>query len=94
MAHRTPIGPFHAGILGFSEKLVIEVDGDTHAYAEERDAVRMAMIAAEGHRIIRVTNNEVMQNLDGVPASIANSLSSREREGPRSARDGWGHRQA
>lgn len=81
--HQTPLGPFFADMLCFSEKLVIEVDGDTHAVAEGYDASREDFMAREGYRTIRVTNAEVMQNLEGVIAQISFSL--REKEGARAA---------
>lgn len=81
--HQTPLGPFFADMLCFSEKLVIEVDGDTHAVAEEYDASREDFMAREGYRTIRVTNAEVMTNLEGVIAQI--SLSLRKKEVARAA---------
>ena len=45
--------------------LVIEIDGVTHDPGI--DAVRdRYMVGTTGYRILRFTNNEVMQNLDGV----------------------------
>ena len=81
--HQAPIGPYFADILCFSERLVIEVDGDTHAEQIGYDAARTATIAHEGFRVIRFTNTDVTQNLEGVVTQI--SLSLREREGARDA---------
>lgn len=86
--HQAPAGPFYADILCFSEALVIEVDGDTHAEAQERGAARTAVIAREGFRVIRFTNKDVMENTEGVLTQI--SLSLREREGAHRASDGKG----
>ena len=72
--HQTPIGPFYADILCFAEHLVIEVDGDTHADREQRDAARTAIIEDEGFRVLRYANGEVMTNLEGVLASVAMAL--------------------
>jgi len=72
--HQAPLGPFYADMLCFSEKLVIEVDGDTHAGAEGHDASRAGFMAHEGYRTIRVTNADVMQNLNGVIEQISFSL--------------------
>ena len=72
--HQAPVGPFYADILCFAEALVIEVDGDTHADCTARDASRTAIIAAEGFRVIRFTNDDVMRNLDGVLSSVAATL--------------------
>lgn len=72
--HQAPIGPFYADILCFSERLVIEVDGDTHADAGPRDDGRSTFIGREGFRVVRYANDDVMGNLDGVIADIAVAL--------------------
>ncbi|MCA1198799.1 endonuclease domain-containing protein [Sphingomonas sp. R647] len=69
--HQVPICQFYADILCFSEALVIEVDGDTHADSASRDAARTAVIASEGFRVIRFTNDDVTGNLEGVLARVA-----------------------
>lgn len=79
--HQAPLGPFFADMLCFSEKLVIELDGDTHAVADEHDASRAAFMRSERHRTIRVTKADAMQTLEGVLTQISFSL--REREGAR-----------
>ena len=76
-----PFGPFYADLLCFSEKLAIEVDGDTHATTAGHDASRSAFMRREGYTVIRFGNPDVMQNLDGVLTQIAFSL--REKEGAR-----------
>ncbi|WP_428968923.1 endonuclease domain-containing protein [Sphingomonas sp. Xoc002] len=81
--HQAPLGPFFADMLCFAEKLVIEVDGDTHAAAEGYDASREDFMAHEGYRTVRVTNADVMENLEGVMERISFSL--REKEGARAA---------
>ena len=82
--HQVPVGPFYADILCFSERLVIEVDGDTHAGREQADATRTALIEREGYCVLRVTNADVAQNLEGVLANLSFSL--REKEGAPKAR--------
>ena len=77
--HQAPLGPFYADMLCFSEKLVIEVDGDTHAGAEGSDTSRAGFMAREGYRTIRVSNTDVMTNIEGVIEHISFSL--REKEG-------------
>ncbi len=72
--HQTPIGPYYADILCFSERLVIEVDGDTHAMAMPYDTARTAFIEHEGYRVIRFANADVTQNPEGVLARLALSL--------------------
>ena len=55
-------------------KLVVEVDGDTHAHQQEYDEQRTARLEAEGFRVIRFCNDDVMRNLDGVVARIPEAL--------------------
>ena len=86
--HQSPLGPYKPDILCFSEKLVIEVDGDTHATTEKRDANRTRFIKRAGYRVLRFTNADVKSNLDGVIAQI--SLSLRERDGAAQRRKGEG----
>jgi very-short-patch-repair endonuclease len=86
--HQAPVGPFYADILCFAVKLVIEVDGDTHADRAARDASRTKIMAAAGFNVLRFANGDVMTNLDGVIDSV--SLSLREREGARRVSGGKG----
>ncbi|QXT37284.1 DUF559 domain-containing protein [Sphingomonas sanguinis] len=82
--HQAPLGPFFADMLCFAEKLVIEVDGDTHAAAEGYDASREDFMEREGYRTVRVSNADAMQNLEGVLTQISFSLG--EKEGVRAAK--------
>jgi very-short-patch-repair endonuclease len=52
------------------EGLVIEVDGDYHQYTGEEDAIRQEYLEAIGLRVMRVRNDDVMKNLEGVVAWI------------------------
>ena len=49
-------------------KLVIELDGSHHYEAEsmEKDAERTAFLEGYGLRVLRIPNNEVNTNFDGV----------------------------
>ena len=89
--HQAPVGPYFADLLCFSEKLVIEVDGGEHANTTDYDAVRTRFIESEGYRVLRFWNNDVMENLEGVIATI--SLSLWEREGAAKPRKGEGDAQ-
>ena len=65
-----------------SERLVVEVDGDTHAGREAYDAARTRALEQMGYQVIRVTNADVMTNLDGVLRHILIAL-GRDPETPR-----------
>ena len=65
--------PFIADFLCPVARLIVEVDGDTHDPAN--DARRDRILADRGYRTLRVTNADVMTNLDGVAWAIDNALS-------------------
>ncbi|CAN5416459.1 endonuclease domain-containing protein [soil metagenome] len=67
---QTWLGPFLADFYCAQDKLVIEVDGDTHAHQQEYDEQRTTWLEAEGFRVIRISNDDVMRNLDGVVETI------------------------
>ncbi len=58
-----------------SAALVIEVDGESHTHRVALDALRSATLEAEGLRVLRFTNAELIDNLPGVLATIAAALS-------------------
>ena len=76
---QVPIGPFYADFASHRAKLVIEVDGETHfgGGAEHRDALRTERMNADGYRVIRVLNSDVMSNLDGVMDYVMRVLEER-----------------
>jgi very-short-patch-repair endonuclease len=69
---QTPIGNYIVDFVCFSAKLVIELDGETHDFEERQkaDQRRDAFLAAEGFRVLRFTNEQVMSNLEGVVEAI------------------------
>ena len=68
-----PVGPYIADFVCRERRLVIEVDGGQHADSA-RDRRRDATLGAEGYRTIRVWNNEVMENIEGVLEVILSAL--------------------
>jgi very-short-patch-repair endonuclease len=65
---QVPIRHFIADFACHVAKLIIEVDGGQHT--AEGDASRSAILEAEGYRVIRFWNNEVICNPDGVWLAI------------------------
>lgn len=47
-------------------RLVIEIDGDSHAEAVQYDTERTKVLEALGLTVVRYTNNDVIQNIQGV----------------------------
>lgn len=70
-----PVGPYIADFACFAEKLIIELDGGQHASAEAYDERRARFIEAQGFRVLRFWNNDVVSNTDGVLHRIGESLS-------------------
>jgi very-short-patch-repair endonuclease len=55
-------------------KLVVELDGDSHAGQEGYDARRTLVLEAEGYQVIRFTNADVMTNMDGVLSVLSDVI--------------------
>jgi very-short-patch-repair endonuclease len=67
-----PVGPYIADFACVKARLLVEVDGETHWREEERrrDARRTAFLEREGWTILRVWNDEVYRNEQGVVETI------------------------
>lgn len=55
-------------------RLVVEVDGPVHDYTPEEDAIRQEYLESLGLRIVRFTNEQVLQEADTVINLIAEAL--------------------
>ena len=57
-------------------KLAVEIDGDSHCdvNARRRDAHRQKNIERHGIRVLRFTNIEIVESLEGVVAAIMNHV--------------------
>ncbi|HYN13221.1 MAG TPA: endonuclease domain-containing protein [Burkholderiales bacterium] len=71
-----PLGHYIADFYCASQRLVIEVDGDSHFSDEggRYDAARTANLERDGIRVMRVTNLEVMVQFEGVCQRIQDAL--------------------
>lgn len=61
-----PIGPYIVDFCCPRLNIVIELDGDTHAYKVKRDQERSEWITRQGYRIIRFTESQVSRQREGV----------------------------
>jgi very-short-patch-repair endonuclease len=64
-----PIGPFTVDFACREAKLIVELDGSQHAESA-RDLRRDAFLEQEGWTVLRIWNNEVTENPDGVVTAI------------------------
>jgi len=69
-----PIGHYIADFVCLERRLVVEADGASHDDPAGRDAARDTWLARAGYRVIRVPNDEVHRNLDGVLQTILNAI--------------------
>ena len=65
---QAPIGPYFADFLCRERKLIVEIDGGTHATEAEiaADIARETALRVLGYRIFRARNEEIYDNIDGV----------------------------
>jgi very-short-patch-repair endonuclease len=68
-----PIGPYYVDFVCRERQLVLEVDGGQHA-DNPLDRQRDRDLAERGYRILRVWNNDVLQNLEGVLLMLRSKL--------------------
>jgi very-short-patch-repair endonuclease len=71
-----PIGPFIGDFASREARLIVEVDGATHASDEESgyDRRRDAYFRASGYRVLSVGNDEVYHRLNDVLETILAAL--------------------
>jgi len=73
------LGPYIVDFVALTPRLVVEVDGDSHRFRPASDAHRDRWLAAQGYRVLRVTNHTVLTRLPDVAARIRQALAPRAR---------------
>lgn len=69
------IGRFIVDFVCNEASLVVEVDGPTHD--EAKDAQRDLLLSRAGYKVVRINNQEVYENLEGVLEFLWNELHRR-----------------
>jgi len=77
---QAPIGPYVADFACMERRLIVEVDGGQHS-ACVADALRTMALQAEGYRVLRFWNNDVLLQTPAVLEQILAAL-----DGPSSDR--------
>jgi very-short-patch-repair endonuclease len=67
---QVPLGNYVVDFLCNERKLIVELDGGQHSEQETDDAARTAWLEAQGYRVVRFWNNDVMGDLDGVLTAL------------------------
>ena len=70
-----PIGPYILDFYCHAARLVVEVDGETHADPAS-DRKRNDWLTRRGLKVLRLWNNDVLENLSGVLQAIGAEIQS------------------
>jgi valyl-tRNA synthetase/very-short-patch-repair endonuclease len=73
-----PIGNYIVDFVCFERNLIIELDGSGHAEKIEYDANRDKFLQNQGFRILRLWNNEFLENVNGIMDTIFELLKNLE----------------
>lgn len=65
-----PVGPYFADFLCRELRFIIELDGSGHVQTVDYDGRRDAYCRAQGFTVLRISNDDVMDNLEGVISHI------------------------
>ncbi len=60
------IGRFIVDFVCYEKALIVEADGGQHAIEREKDEERTRWLNAQGYRVLRFWNNEILTNIEGV----------------------------
>jgi len=67
---QAPVGSYIADFCCRSKRLIIEIDGGVHVGREEQDREREEALRGLNYRIIRFTNDQVINDLNQVVEAI------------------------
>jgi very-short-patch-repair endonuclease len=70
-----PLGPYVVDFYCHAARLVIELDGESHDLSVAADTHRTAWLKNYGVDVLRFTNRDVNENLEGVVRTIEARLS-------------------
>ena len=69
-----PIEPYFADFACLSHKLVVELDGDYHDHIQDADLDRQRELENRGWKVLRFSNDDVLEDAEAVAHSIAQTL--------------------
>jgi BirA family biotin operon repressor/biotin-[acetyl-CoA-carboxylase] ligase len=73
-SRQMPIGPYFVDFLCRELNLIIEIDGASHDHGVDYDARREDYCRSLGYQILRFSNADVMENLEGVVSHVQAAL--------------------
>ena len=73
-SRQMPVGPYFADFLCRELKLMIELDGYSHDLRPGHDAARDRWMRAQGYRVVRFANAQVMADMESVMLGIMEAV--------------------
>lgn len=75
------IGKYIPDFVCIEKKLIIELDGSQHLEQEEYDEERTKYLEAQGYKVIRFWNNDVMNRIDSVLTVVLDLINNEDKQG-------------
>lgn len=73
-----PLGRYIVDFICLQQRLVIEIDGGQHNDQQTYDDMRTTWLEAQGYRVLRFWNNDVLDYTEAVVEIIAAALGSEQ----------------
>ena len=87
-SRQMPVGPYYADFLCRELNLIIEIDGYSHEAQQAYDAKRTDDLVEHGYRVVRFTNDDVLNDVEGVVREIKQVLADMPTPNPSRKREG------
>ena len=68
------IGKYIPDFCAVQVKLIIELDGSQHLDQQQYDAERTKYLEAQGYKVIRFWNNQILNDMNGVILAITYAI--------------------
>jgi len=72
-----PMGHFIVDFVCFERRVIVEVDGGQHAEKRYYDEQRTRWLEAQGYRVLRFWNNDVLGNTEAVAEAVLDAVEKR-----------------
>ena len=69
-----PLGNYIVDFVCLEKRLIVELDGGQHAEQSDYDTKRDTWLSEQGFTVLRIWNNDVLNNLEGVTERIVETL--------------------
>jgi len=73
-SRQIPVGPYVCDFICRKQKLIVELDGFSHESQQVQDWNRTNYLERHDYKVIRFTNEEIFQNVEGVLTKIEQFL--------------------